>query len=60
MQTKTIFTSKTAAVQVVTVAAAFVPAVQVIVAAHPTETLVALGFVNFLLRWITHGRVVLF
>lgn len=60
MQTKTIFTSKTAAVQVLTIAAAFVPAVQVIVATHPTETLVALGILNGALRWVTHGRVTLF
>ena len=60
MQTKTIFTSKTAAVQAVTIAAAFVPAVQAVVAAHPAETLVAVGVINFALRWITHGRVTLF
>lgn len=60
MQTKTIFTSKTVAVQAVTILAAFVPQVQAIVATHPTETLVVLGFINFALRWVTKGRVTLF
>lgn len=60
MQTKSIFTSKTAAVQAVTILAAFVPAVQTFVASHPTETLVAVGVINTALRWITKGRVTLF
>ena len=60
MQTKTIFASPPAAVTAVPIAAAFVPQVQVLVSAYPTETLVIVGVINFLLRWVTHGRVTLF
>lgn len=60
MQTKSIFTSKTVAVQVITAAAAFVPAVQAIVSAHPAETLLILGLLNTALRWITKDKVALF
>ena len=60
MKTKSIFTSKTIAVQVITGIAAFVPAVQTLVSAHPAETLVMLGLLNTTLRWITKDKVALF
>lgn len=39
---------------------AFFPPVQSFVQAHPTETLIGIGVLNGLLRYITKGRVVLF
>jgi uncharacterized membrane-anchored protein len=60
MKTKSIFTSKTAVIQVITIAASFIPAVQTWVASHPAETLEILGVVNIGLRWITKGKVALF
>lgn len=60
MNTKSIFSSKTALAQVITVAAGFYPPARALVAAHPTETLAILGLVNIGLRFITKGRVALF
>jgi hypothetical protein len=60
MSPKSIFTSRTIAAQVITLAAAFYPPARAIVAANPGETLVILALTNSALRWITKGRVVLF
>jgi len=57
---KSLVTSKTIIVNLIIALSAMVPAVQAIVQAHPTETLIAVGVLNGLLRYITKGRVVLF
>jgi hypothetical protein len=58
--TKSLFRSKTLAVQAVTLAAAFYPPISATVATHPTETLIILGLVNTALRFLTKNKVVLF
>lgn len=60
MNTKSIFSSKTMAAQAITLGAAFYPPVQVLVAAHPGETLALVALVNMALRWVTKGRLALF
>lgn len=58
--TKTIFTSKTAAVQAIVAIAAFVPAARDFVAAHPAEVLLGLAVLNVAVRLITKGKVTIF
>ncbi len=60
MNTKSIFKSKTFAVQAITLGAAFYPPIAAIVAAHPQETLVVIALINAGLRYVTKGRVSLF
>jgi hypothetical protein len=57
---KSLLTSKTFWVQVVTFAAAFVPAVQVWLSANPEQFLGALAAVNVLVRFATQGKVSIF
>jgi len=59
VNTKSIFKSKTALAQVITLAAGFYPPVAAFVASHPEETLGILAVVNLALRWVTKGRVAL-
>lgn len=60
MNTKSVFTSKTVAVQVMTALCSLIPSVQSIVSAHPTETIVVLSLMNTFLRWISKDKVALF
>lgn len=60
MNTKSIFKSKTAIAQAITLGAGFYPPVAAFVAAHPEETLGIIAVVNLALRWVTKGRVSLF
>ena len=60
MNTKSIFKSKTALAQVITVAAGFYPPIRDLVSAHTEETLAILAVVNLALRWVTKGKVALF
>lgn len=55
--TKSVFTSKTMAVNAVVLAASFVPAVNDWVTANPALALQILAGINALMRWITKGRV---
>jgi hypothetical protein len=57
---KSLLTSKTFWVQVVTFAAAFIPAVQVWLASNPEQFLGALAAVNVLVRFATQGKVSIF
>lgn len=57
---KSLFKSKTLAIQALTLAAAFYPPIYAAVAAHPTETLVILGLVNAGVRFVTKGKLSLF
>lgn len=57
---KTLFSSKTAAVQAVVAVAAFVPVARDFVAAHPQEVLLGLALVNLAVRLITKGKVTIF
>lgn len=57
---KTLFGSKTAAVQAVVAIAAFVPSVLDFVKAHPQEVLLGLSVVNLAVRLITKGKVTIF
>ena len=60
MNTKSIFRSKTLAIQAATLAAAFYPPITAFVAAHPEETLGILALANTILRFVTKGKVSLF
>lgn len=57
---KSILTSKTFWVQVVTFLSVFVPAVQQWLASNPEQFLGALAAVNVLVRFATKGKVTLF
>ena len=57
---KSLLTSKTFWVQVVTFASAFVPAVQQWLASNPEQFLGALAAVNVLVRFATKGKITLF
>lgn len=57
---KPLVKSKTVIVNALIALSAFFPPVQQFVQAHPTETLIGIGVLNGLLRYITKGRVVLF
>lgn len=57
---KTLFSSKTAAVQAVVAIAAFVPVARDFVAAHPQEVLLGLALINLAVRLISKGKVTIF
>lgn len=57
---KTIFASKTAAVQAVVAVAAFIPSVQAFVAENPALVLTGIALLNLGVRFITKGRVTIF
>ena len=57
---KSLLQSKTFWVQVVTFAAAFVPAVQEWLTANPEQFIGALAAVNVIVRFVTKGKVSLF
>ncbi len=57
---KTLLTSKTFWVQVVTFASAFVPVVQEWLATNPEQFLGALSAVNVIVRFTTKGKVSVF
>lgn len=57
---KSIIQSKTFWIQVVTFAAAFIPAVNQWLTANPEQFVGALGSVNVLVRFATKGKVTLF
>lgn len=57
---KPLVQSKTIIVNAIIALSAFIPPVQEFVQAHPTETLIGIGVLNGLLRYITKGRIVLF
>lgn len=57
---KPLLQSKTVIVNAIIAFAAFIPSVQAVVQAHPTEVLIGLSLLNGALRLITKGRIVLF
>lgn len=57
---KSFWKSKTVWMQVVTLAASFVPGVQSFLAANPVEAMAALTAVNVLVRFVTLGRISIF
>ena len=60
MNSKTISQSKTFWVQVIAMAASFFPPVGAWVAANPVAAVSALGGLNILVRFVTHGKVTIF
>lgn len=54
---KNILKSKTFWLQAITVASAFVPQVQVWLAANPETAVAVIGAVNVLMRFATKGKV---
>ena len=60
MKTKSIFSSKTVLLQVLTAPAALHPATREFAATHLAEVGVAVAALNVLLRWITKDKVTLF
>jgi hypothetical protein len=57
---KTLLTSKTFWVQVITFASAFVPPVQQWLASNPEQFLAVLASVNVIVRFATKGKLTLF
>jgi len=57
---KSLLTSKTFWVQVLTFAAAFVPAVQQWLTANPEQFVGALAAINVIVRFATQGKVSIF
>lgn len=54
---KSIFASKTMAVNAVVLVASFIPSVREWVTAHPDTTMQLLAGAGVLLRWISKGKV---
>jgi hypothetical protein len=59
-ESKSIFKSKTLAVNLVAMLASLYPPVGAVVATHPQEAVLALGVANLLLRLVTKKKVSLF
>jgi hypothetical protein len=55
--TKSVFASKTMAVNAVVLIASFIPSVRDWVQAHPETTMQVLAGAGVLLRWISKGKV---
>lgn len=59
-ESKSIFKSKTAGVNLLIMLASLYPPVGGVVATHPQETILVLGGINLLLRLVTKKKVQLF